>query len=460
MPAFYAKERSKYGNLSGQVIIWPMEYSGDPSSAVNRAKLPAGYLKCDGTKHFAADYPALAAILGTGSNCKYLRRNPDGTEFDILSDEQFMVPDLGSKYPEPTSGANAGSYNNIRLPNALGNLVSRSGIGIEVTSAIGDTVNITYSGQITVPSQEIPLRGRPSWEYAGDTHYTDIEGVEENAIHGHLHLHSAVRARNLQTNEASTNQPNANGGRTGRVNASTIPIQDWLDATRYNNDSSSPPGSAQAPCKAINKWKSQALTVQSFPGGEQNTLYFGYCIFGYGEQSYTYGCLNNEEYTLDGGELIGSPNGSDVARYGNPASVVLFGCVYQPIWPEVNWDNDIPITYAQGYPGVPVDYNSVSLHDVVPLQSNQDHKSTSAIVDIVNETMDTVDLAISAGTDPTRHNHRIDLEKGDHNYKVKTNAINVPPENLTTRMDIGTDSSVSIDAATAPFIVMEYLIKI
>ena len=48
MPAFYAKERSKYGNLSGQVIIWPMEYSGDPSSAVNRAKLPAGYLKCDG----------------------------------------------------------------------------------------------------------------------------------------------------------------------------------------------------------------------------------------------------------------------------------------------------------------------------------------------------------------------------------------------------------------------------
>ena len=124
MPAFYAKERSKYGNLSGQVIIWPMEYSGDPSSAVNRAKLPAGYLKCDGAKYFAADYPALAAILGTGSNCKYLRRNPDGTEFDNLSDEQFMVPDLGSKYPEPTSGANAGSYNNIRLPNALGNLVS------------------------------------------------------------------------------------------------------------------------------------------------------------------------------------------------------------------------------------------------------------------------------------------------------------------------------------------------
>jgi hypothetical protein len=52
------------------------------------------------------------------------------------------------------------------------------------------------------------------------------------------------------------------------------------------------------------------------------------------------------------------------------------------------------------------------------------------------------------------------LDKGDHSYKVKTNAIEVPPENLVTRMDIGTDNSVSIDAATSPYIVMEYLIKI
>ena len=135
-------------------------------------------------------------------------------------------------------------------------------------------------------------------------------------------------------------------------------------------------------------------------------------------------------------------------------------CVSQPSWPSDPWDNDIPITYEQGYPGVPTDFNNVSLHDVVPMQSNQEHRENRAITDVVNETTDTDDLAIAAGTDPTRHNHRIDLERGDHNYKVKTNAINVPPENLTTRMDIGADSSVSIDSATAPFIVMEYLIKI
>ncbi|MAD23692.1 MAG: hypothetical protein CMO44_05900 [Verrucomicrobiales bacterium] len=456
MPAFYAKERSKYGNLSGQVIIWPLEYQGDPSTALNKSRLPAGYLKCDGTKYFASDYPALAAILGTGDSCKYLRRNPDGTAFDVLSDTQFMVPDLGSKYPEPTSGANAGSYNNIRLPNALGNLVSRSGIGIEVTSAIGDTVTITYSGTITVPSQEIPLRGRPSWEYAGDIHYTEIEGVEENAVAGHMHFHSAVRARNLQTNEPSGDEPNPNGGTTGRRNASTIPIQDWLDATRYNNDSGQPPGSGQNVCKAIDKWRDAAITDQ----GVQETLYYGYCIFGYGQTEYTYGCLNNEEFTLDGWKAEGSPNGNDTATYAN-FTELLGLCVYRGGGDEADdFDNDIPITYESGYPGVPLDFDNVSLHDVVPLQSNQEHKSQFAITDVDNETLDTIDLAITAGEDPTRHNHRIYLEKGDHSYKVKTNAINVPPENLVTRMDIGTDSSVSIDAATSPYIVMEYLIKI
>ena len=111
MAKFYSKERSKYGNLTGQIIIWPVEYTGDPNDAVNRKNLPAGYLKCDGTKYQAEDYPQLAAILGTGSTTTFIRKNMDGSNFDNVADSQFMVPDFGSKYPEPTSGANAGVYN-------------------------------------------------------------------------------------------------------------------------------------------------------------------------------------------------------------------------------------------------------------------------------------------------------------------------------------------------------------
>ena len=121
MAVLYTKERSKYGNLSGQIITWPVDYSGLPDDGGNKDDLPAGYLKCDGTKYLAVDYPQLAAICGTGSNCKFIRKNADGTNFDNLLDTQFMVPDMGSKYAEPTSGANAGVYNNIRLDNALGN---------------------------------------------------------------------------------------------------------------------------------------------------------------------------------------------------------------------------------------------------------------------------------------------------------------------------------------------------
>ena len=460
MSAFYSKERSKYGYLTGLVIIWPVSYDGDPNTATNKNSLPAGYLKCDGTKYFAKDYPTLAAILGTGSNCKYLRRNPDGTAFDILTDDQFMVPDLGSKYPEPTSGANAGSYNNIRVENSNGNLTSRSGIGIEATSSIGDTVTITYSGTITVPSQEIPLRGRPSWEYAGDTHYTDIESVEEAMVAGHMHYSSSVRARNMQTNESSVDEPNAFGGSTGRRNASTIPIQDWLDATRHENDSSKPPGSGQNPCKAIDGYETTSGTPVDQTSFATATIYYGMCIYGAGN-AYTYNCLSNEEYDLERGETEGSPDGSTIGRYANVGEEPLTGiCFWDGTGEDIPSSLTVPITYAQGYPGVPIDFADVSLHDVVPMQSNQDHRNTLVFPAIDNDIYDTVDFTRDAGVDPTRHNHRIDLERGEHNYKVKTNAINVPPENLITRMDVGTDASVSIDAATQPFIVMEYLIKI
>ena len=109
---------------------------------------------------------------------------------------------------------------------------------------------------------------------------------------------------------------------------------------------------------------------------------------------------------------------------------------------------------------MPDDYLGNALLDVVPLQSNVDSVSETSIPDVENETTDTTDLTITAGTIPTLHSHRVRLNKGDHNYKVKTGAISIDPENLETTFDIGVDSSISIDSSVQPFIVMEYLIKI
>ena len=461
MAVLYSKERSKYGNLTGQIINWPVDYTGLPDDATNQKNLPAGYLKCDGTKYYAADYPQLAAICGVGSNCKFLRKNADGTNFDTILDTQFMVPDMGSKYAEPTSGANAGVYNNIRQDNALGNEFSRSGIGIESTSAIGTPVRIEYSGQINVPSQEIPVRGKPSWAYAGATHYTDTEGVEENAIHPHTHFHSALRERILATNENSTNEPQT-AGFTGRRNASTIAIQDWLDAT---TNSSGHPGSGQEQCRT-QRWcpvTPCGTTISTQALGLQQTIYWGHCIIGGwnpGEEQYTFQCLNNATYSLDGGQTAGSPDGQNTAKYANKARApLIFNCIYNGTGATSSHNFTVPITYASGLNGVPLDFNSVSLHDVVPLQSNFQVNTNRVIGDVQNVETDTIDLDQTTTGDPTLHNHRVDLVKGDHTYKVKTNAIVVSPENLETTMTIGADASRSIDSATAPFIVMEYLIK-
>ena len=454
MAVFYSRERAKYGNLTGQVIIWPVEYEGLPDGAINATNLPAGYLKCDGTKYYAEDYPQLAAICGVGANCKFIRKNLDLTDFDSLTDSQFMVPDLGSKYPEPTSGANSGLYNNIRLKNALDNEVSRSGIGIEAVSAIGTNVRISYSGSISVPSQEIDIRGKPSWIYAGETHRTDTEGAEENTIHPHAHFHSATRARNLATNESSTNAPSAMG-QLGRRNASTIPIQDWLDET---TNSSGTPGSGQQPCLAIDKWSPGSGGGATSTQGPQGTIYWGHCIYGAGDQ-YTYNCINNSSFDLDRGSMDGSVDDNNIARFRNNIQL-LFICT--------EWGGDIasgsmltvPETYIQGAAGVPDDFLGNSLYDVLPLQTNDSVGVGRATADLENTTTDTVELPREGGTDPTMHNHRIDIDKGDHNYQVKTNAIVIPPENLETTMTIGEDNSVSIDSACAPFVVMEYLIKI
>ena len=476
MAVFYNKERAKYGHITGQVIIWPVTYEGTPDTAINITNLPAGYLKCDGSKYFAEDYPRLAAILGTGTNTAFMKKNLDGTNFEAINDNQFMVPDLGSKYPEPTTGANAGVYNNIRKNDSLGTEKSRSGIGIDAEAAIGTTnVQVTYSGSINVPSQEVDIKGKPGWTYAGDSHYTDIESVEENQIHPHMHFtKSAPRSRlraNPDTLEIDNDHPVASGG-TGLLNASTINVQEWVNATRAQNSAANPPASGQEPCKALSNWDPNDGAVGDgtplFGTGLAQTIYYGGCIddnvtgiyqIGSG-QGFEFGCINLANMTLNRTTVAGSPNSQNTGKFQTKVQSILFGCGAGQASGDAGGNFTIPPTYVAGAVGMPVDFNGSPLTDVVPLQANESAVTTTSTPDVRNETTDTADLAIPAGTLPTAHSHRVRLEKGDHTYKVKTDAISIDPENLSTTFDIGVDSSISIDSAVQPFIVMEYLIKI
>jgi len=477
MAVFYNKERAKYGHITGQVIVWPVTYEGTPDTANNITNLPAGYLKCDGSKYFAEDYPRLAAILGTGTNTAFMKKNLDGTDFESINDNQFMVPDLGSKYPEPTTGANAGVYNNIRKNDSLGSEKSRSGVGIDAEAAIGTTnVNITYSGSINVPAQEVEIKGKPGWTYAGDSHYTDVESVEENQIHPHMHFTKSAprsRLRAAPTILEIDNDHPFPSGSTALKNGSTINITEWVNATRAQNSAANPPGSGQEPCKALSNWDPNDGVVGDgtplFGTGLSQTIYYGGCIddnvtgiyqIGSG-QDFEFGCINLANMPLNRQTVAGSPNSSDTGKYQSKTQTVIGGC---PGFLQANGpaggNFTIPPTYVSGAVGMPVDFNNNQLTDVLPLQANESAVTQSSTPDVRNETTDTADLSIAAGTLPTAHSHRVRLDKGDHTYKVKTDAISIDPENLSTTFDIGVDSSISIDSASQPFIVMEYLIKI
>ena len=482
-------------------------------------------MKCDGAKYYAEDYPQLASILGTGSNTAYRRMKLDQvTPLDSnISDVQFVVPDLGSKYPEPTTGANSGLYNNIRVLNSNDQEVSRSGIGIEATNQTGQTTNtVLYRGDITLPSQEIPITGRPGYVYAGTSHRLDDTDVAEEALHPHTHFHTGRRARNMTkfaygTSPSDTNDSPRWDGETGVQNASTVNIYDWIVSTRFNiasqvtydtgytctgvgsgkldfvsgttcsaeeiaknptennaSGSKNPPGLGQGPCKAIQYWDPNgdhdswwASNEDGIPGifCNSSTGYYGGCIEGhpgisgdFGEAYY--GCLLVAQTDYDRAETWGSADGSNTAAYRDQ-----FGCFGLCAGSGggsggPGSKGEAPATYTSGAPGVPVDFNNNSLFDVVPLQSNEAHEDRRLSVALEHVAEETADLVRTS--DPTIHNHRIDIDQyasGDHTYKVKTNAAVIRPENLSTTLTIGTDSSPSIDSAVCPFIVMEYLIK-
>ena len=84
MAKLYSSERSKYGNLTGQIITWPTQINPDINSSTNRENLPSGYLRCDGTIYNVNDYPALAAICGVGLTGKFVRKNIAGDPLQSL----------------------------------------------------------------------------------------------------------------------------------------------------------------------------------------------------------------------------------------------------------------------------------------------------------------------------------------------------------------------------------------
>lgn len=465
MAKFYGKTRSNYGSLTGTIIIWPVELdSTNPTSPENVSVLPAGYLRCDGSKYNATDYPDLAAICGTGNNCKFSRLDEEGEPIIILSDEEFVVPDLGSKYPRPVSGPDAGVYNNILTQTQDGVYIKRSGIGIEASSNVGQEASVTYTGKFQIPAQLMTMKGKPGWTWGNDG-YTDSEAVTDLGIHPHMHFSSTTRVR-IKPRNAPVNGQDLAGGSNSYNNASTININDWLNATRYNEGglSNTTAGSNQPACWAIASGTlsgtEDSIQIVPLPPplllGSQVTTYNNFCRTGCELTNLRCYCLNNTNITYNLGRDWFDIPGTIIRQFVDS----LIGCVPDLILgPTIDWNpsGTAPAQYLSGAASVPTDWKGTTLADVLPFNSNL--TSTTAFPQAHNTVSETGDAIVATGVDPTIHNHKITFDKGTTDYKIITQPYLLEPDALNTTVRLFPSTVGSLDSVTSPYIVLEYLIK-
>jgi hypothetical protein len=182
---FLQKERAKLGSAPGTIIQWSSPVNdNDPNAANNVDVLPAGYLRCDGSVYSSRQYPYLARILGTGAGSLYKKDD------QFLDDDQFQVPDLGSKHIESSVGANVGSYRNSTKITGTDTVIQKAGVGVEINSNIGDVAQVGFNGTFTVPSQNFALNGNVGWTFPTTT---EEETVQERAIGPHMHYSGTRR---------------------------------------------------------------------------------------------------------------------------------------------------------------------------------------------------------------------------------------------------------------------------
>lgn len=211
--ANYTREKSRYGGHVGSILMHStpgLGSSNDPRSAIFKEKIPAGYLKCDGSVLNVKDYYALAQVLGIGDNCRFKKenvalRNEDPTLGDL---GQFQLPDLGSKVV--LGGRATGTYvNDVIETDIIGaRRVNRVGPQIEVISNSGNRITAAYIGNMLIPaSGSLNMLGSPKFNMARNTSETALE-IEN--FQGHAH-NSSQRYLNY----TGTHQVGGEGGKDG-----------------------------------------------------------------------------------------------------------------------------------------------------------------------------------------------------------------------------------------------------
>lgn len=206
--AFYTKLKSHFGGVSGTIIPFTVKLAvgNIPNQGNFRTLLPAGFLRCDGSVLNADQYPVLAQILGTGDDSKFLR------EGEVISSNEFKLPDLGSKYI--VGGRSSGGYLNETITNPdVPDNTYRVGAEVEITSLVGSSETITYDGHFEIIDEG-------GFEFIGDPTFNTLTS-------------DGRTLKSFLSNEAF--QSHGHDGNVGYLRY----LGNWLNAQFVNNEGQS-----------------------------------------------------------------------------------------------------------------------------------------------------------------------------------------------------------------------------
>ena len=472
MAVLYSKEKGKLGTLTGSIINWSNQLaSSDPEDPTLYQTLPAGYLRCDGAVYQAEVFPELATILGTGINCRY--KKPDTT----LLDNQFQVPDLGSKSTKTSFSSNLGTYLDTYLNNDAGQEITKSGVGLEVNSNIGTTFEIQYQGNFFLPSQTIEITGQPGFARSSGN-YTEETEVLHTAFQPHAHFHDGRRSRT-----ASSVSEFGLFGRNSYTSKSTLCIIPWTNNTRQElckAAASRIVAQKQAASPQTNGQNTHTVTcfgLFSTPPPEVHT-WFGACWSGcnFDEQSKclipgdipeqdingnltgnilqyecsTAGTQANTAFPIyiDGGAQSSQCgnivyNGEMSGKTDNKCGIG--GALYTQF--------DSAISGTNAYAALTPNYtpNLVAAATQVPFDGTANTVTFGALNNVVSDIEEFGNECI--------HKHLLPFNQDPHTFNVVTKPTYIPGGNITSTLNIEVNTENKADGYIQPFLVQEFLIK-
>lgn len=232
----YSFEKGKYGNVTGTIVPFGRYLDGSDPAGFDWTKyVPAGYLRCNGGIFRARDYRALAEVLGIGQACKYRKDDVELEEADdTLSEGQFQLPDLGSKYVKSSTAS--GTYQNLLILNPItGEFTTRSGLAVEIELNQGEELETPYSGTFTVPNTEIEFSDNQNFATTLPGNIPDATVQFDNLLaHGHL-SNAAVVRRNEDSENVATWSGDLKTGYTVNQEITQSSVEGSEEGTEHNH---------------------------------------------------------------------------------------------------------------------------------------------------------------------------------------------------------------------------------